>query len=236
MRLPRHPLLVAATAAALSSCVFLSTGCIIVDGEPHGWAWDDDDVRGSGHRADEVRDVAGFSAVYLRLPARVEVVVGEPTSLVLSGDDDLLALVKTEVKSGRLVIEEPRGKDLRFRSGLDVRIGTPDLSRFEVEGSGDVEIRDLAGDNFHVKIEGSGDVVASGTTDYLEAHIEGSGDMRLEGLAAQEASVSISGSGDIRVNVASRLRYAISGSGDIRYDGSPHVSGGISGSGSVRGR
>lgn len=240
MRLPRSPLVFSALAAALSACIFVSTGCIIVDGEHRGFVWDDwgdgDKVQGSGHRMDEERTVNDFSSVQLQLPADVLVVVGEPTSITLSGDDNLLALIETDVENGRLVIDRQRGKNPRFRKGLDIRIGTPDLSRFEVEGSGDVEIRNLSSDNFHVAIEGSGDVVASGTTDYLEARIEGSGDMKLERLAAQEATVSISGSGDIRVNVASSLRYKISGSGDIRYDGSPHVSGGISGSGSVRGR
>jgi len=237
MQLPKNPLVLVALAASLSSSIFVSTGCIIVDGKPYGIGWDgDDDVHGSGHRVDEERAVIDFSAVHLQLPADVVVVVGEPTSVKLTGDDNLLELVETEVRNGQLFIKRPRGKNLRFRKGLDIRIGTPDLSRFEVEGSGDVEIRDLASDNFHVSIEGSGDVIASGTTDYLEARIEGSGAMKLQELAAQEASVSISGSGDMRIKVAGSLRYKISGSGDILYDGSPHVSGGISGSGSVRGR
>jgi len=238
MRLPKNTLLLCATALALSSCIFVSTGCIIVDGKPYGlgWGWDADDVHGSGHRVDQERKLAAFSAIHLQLPANVTVVVGEPASITLSGDDNLLALVETNVENGRLVIDRQRGKRPRFRNGLDIRIGTPDLSRFDVEGSGDVEIQNVDADNFRVSIEGSGDVVASGRADYLEAKIEGSGDMKLERLAAREAAVSIEGSGDIRVHVESSLRYSIEGSGDIRYDGSPHVSGGISGSGSVRGR
>jgi hypothetical protein len=229
MQFPKIPLFLALMA--------LLPGCIFIDGRPYGMNWGHDDaIQGSGHEADEERPVSDFSAVQLQLPANVLVVVGEPTSITLTGDDNLLALVETEVRGGKLVIDAERGKNLRFRRGLIVRIGTPDLASFEVEGSGDVEIRNLERDSFHVSIEGSGDVIASGSVDYLDVSIEGSGDMRLHELAAREAKVSIEGSGDIRVSVADSLRYKIEGSGDIRYDGSPHVSGGIEGSGSVRGR
>ena len=229
MQLAKIPL-VLGLAAALPACVF-------VNGRPYGIDWSHDvAVHGSGHEADAERSVSDFSAVRLQLPADVLVVVGEPTAVTLTGDDNLLALVRTEVRAGKLVIDAERGKNLRFRKGLVIRIGTPDLSGFQVEGSGDVEIRNARGDSLHVSIEGSGDVTASGSVDYLDARIEGSGAMRLQELEAREAAVSIAGSGDVRVNVADSLRYKIAGSGDIRYDGSPHVSGGIEGSGSVRGR
>jgi len=134
MQLPKTALFLA-LALTLPACIF-------VNGKPYGVDWGHAEVvHGSGHEADEERPVDDFSAVQLRLPADVLVVVGEPTSITLTGDDNLLARVHTEVRGGKLVITGERGKNLRFRKGLMVRIGTPDLSRFEVEGSGDVEIR-----------------------------------------------------------------------------------------------
>jgi len=212
--------------AALSS-LFLAAACVIVVG--------DDGVLGSGHRVEESRDVASFSAVELSVPADVVVVVGEPAQLSLSGDDNLLSLVETEVRGGTLHIEA-RHRNLRFRSGLEVHLSTEALERFEVEGSGDVEIRGVRQDRFKVSIEGSGEVTASGSVDRLDARIEGSGDLRLESLESREAAVRIEGSGSIRVAVAEALHYSIEGSGDIVYAGSPRVSGGISGSGSVQPR
>lgn len=234
MQIPRSSLLLL-LSLAVSAALLVGPACIIVDGKPYGIDWGRDAVRGSGRRASEERSIDDFSAVQLAMAAKVLVVVGEPTSITLSGDDNLIALVTTEVRGGWLVIDTPRGQDLRFRQGLEVRLGTPDLSRFEVEGSGDVEIQDVKTDHFHLSIEGSGDVVASGVVDHLEADIEGSGDMKLQRLHAREAAVSIEGSGDVRVHVVESLRYSIEGSGDIRYDGAPHVSGEIEGSGSVRG-
>lgn len=219
----------------LLAITLLLSSCIIVVDES-GLGFHRGGLQGSGTRVEEQRDVGEFSAVELSVPAEVVVVVGEASSLSLSCDDNLLSLVRTEVRDGRLEITRPRGTSLRFRKGLEIRIATPSLSGFEVEGSGDVEIRGLHGERFEASIEGSGDIVAQGAVDFLEASIEGSGDMRLAGVQAREASVSIEGSGDIGVHVTDALRYRIEGSGDIRYEGSPNVSGGISGSGSVRQR
>lgn len=220
-----------ALRAALCSCI-LVPGCIIVDGKPYGIEFGRDEVRGSGIRAQEDRAVDGFHAVRLALPAEVVVRVGEPTAFSISGDDDLLEHVTTEVVGGELVIDVPRR--YRFRKTVEIRISTPSLESFEVEGSGDVEILGVSGQRFAVSIAGSGEVSATGTVRRLEASIEGSGELDLQGLQAAEAKVSIEGSGGIRVQATDALDYKIEGSGDIRYRGTPEVSGGISGSGSVR--
>jgi len=221
--------------AVLFGYLLLFTSCIIVVDE-RGFSWRDEVVRGSGNRVEETRDVGSFSAVALCVPADVVVEIGAESSISLSGDDNLLERIEIELEDGTLLIREPRGTDLRFRQGLDVRIVTPELSRFGVEGSGHVEVRGLRGERFHASIEGSGAIVAAGEVDSLKATIVGSGDLKLGELTASEASVSIEGSGDIGVHVTRELCYEITGSGDIRYEGAPHVSGGISGSGSVRRR
>lgn len=218
-------------AAALSACLLLP-GCIIVDGKPYGLDFGGHEIHGSGIRAEEDRALDDFQAVRLSLPAEVEVRVGEPTAFSISGDDDLLEHVTTDVVGGELVIDIPRR--YRFRKTVEIRIATPSLERFEVEGSGDVRIRGVSGQRFVVSIEGSGEVTAAGTVGRLDASIEGSGDLKLQELQAAEAKVSIEGSGGIRVHATDALDYRIEGSGNIRYSGSPAVSGGISGSGSVR--
>ena len=123
--------------AVLFGYLLLFTSCIIVVDE-RGFSWRDEVVRGSGKRVRVVRDVGSFSAVELCLPADVVVEIGEERSISLSGDDNLLERVETELQDGTLLIREPRGTDLRFREGLDVRIVTPELSRFRLEGSGDI--------------------------------------------------------------------------------------------------
>ena len=210
--------------AALSSCV------IVVDehGRMRNW---NRGHRGSGVRAEETRQVHDFHSVEFELAGSVVVTVGPATSITLSGDDDLLSHVRTQVDRGVLEIDMDGNYD--FEAELRVEITTPDLASFEIDGAGDVEIHGLERDHFTASIDGAGDFSAHGSVRLLEASIDGAGDMSLQGLAARDARVSIDGAGSIHVSVADNLEYSIDGAGDIRYSGRPEVSGSIDGAGSV---
>jgi hypothetical protein len=207
----------------LASCI------IVVDDD--GWNGFSRSVRGSGVRSEEDRPVAEFRAIELEAGATVRVEVGQPASLHLSGDDNLLPLVETKVENGVLSVD--LRESCRFRCGLEIVITTPALERFVIEGSGDVEILDLAADELKLAIEGSGAIQARGKARNLVGSIEGSGSLSLAELAAESADLSIEGSGSMHVAVAEVLHYSIEGSGDIRYAGDPDVGGKIEGSGSI---
>lgn len=203
------------------------TSCILVVTDSD---WDHS-VRGSGVRAEEDRQIGAFHAVDLETCATVVVRVGEAPSIHLSGDDNLLPLVQTEVENGVLSIE--LADSCSFRRGLELVIGTPSLERFTIEGSGDVRIEDVSAHELKLSIEGSGTIHARGNAEALTGSIEGSGSLNLAELDANSADLSIEGSGSMEVHVAKVLRYSIEGSGDIRYAGEPRVGGEIEGSGSV---
>lgn len=189
---------------------------------------------GSGVRASVTRDVGTFHSVEIDVAADARVRIGQFPSVTLSGDDDLLEHVTTEVRRGRLRVA--LDEDVRFREPLRIEIVAPRMTELVVAGSGDIELENVREPELTVAIEGSGDVVASGEVGQLSASTAGSGVLRLQELRAREAHVSIHGSGGARVHVTQALRYRIDGSGDVRYAGDPELSGGISGSGSVRRR
>jgi len=231
LRLPsRPPVLALAPALAL-----LFSACIVVvdgDGNWHGprFPWSHG-VQGSGVRAEEQRPVAPFREVDLEVGASVLVRVGAPPSLQVVCDDNLLAEVETAVEDGVLTIDLRRS--CSFRTRLEIVIGTPSLERFDVDGSGDVRIEDLAGERVELNIEGSGTLQALGRVQRLSGSIEGSGDLQLGQLESLQAELSIEGSGSMEVRVAESLHYSIEGSGSIVYAGAPRVSGRTEGSGSL---
>src|SRR5262245_36057785 len=65
-------------------------------------------VKGSGTRKEEVRQVGDFSGVQVGRGFKANIAVGPSTSLKISADDNLLPLIKTEVRNGDLVIETDR--------------------------------------------------------------------------------------------------------------------------------
>jgi hypothetical protein len=212
------------------------TACILVvsDGEWHGPWHPDRSVRGSGVQAEEHRTVAEFHAVDFEACGSVRVRVGEGPTVHLSGDDNLLALVETEVEGGVLTVS--LAEPCSFRRGLEVVLGTPALARFTLEGVGDVRIAGLAAERLELAIEGAGTLQAQGSARGLAGTIEGSGALLLAELEAEEAELSIEGSGSMDVRVARSLHYSIAGSGQIRYSGAPELAGRIDGSGTVEKR
>jgi hypothetical protein len=190
-------------------------------------------MHGSGVAVSVERSVPAFSRVEVRGSADVVARVGGATALRLTGDDNLLPYVTTEVQGDTLVIAlQPGSYD--FECDLVVELTSPRLESFAVSGSSDAELEGYQGGPLALAISGSGDVRAKGRVDHLQVSITGSGDMRLDELEARAGAVTIAGSGNVRVAASESLDVRITGSGDVRYSGHPVLSQQVTGSGSVR--
>jgi len=229
-------------AASLALGILLLPACILVlDGDGH-WdgRWHDgrhhDSIRGSGVSKTESRTIGDFHAVQVNGSADVSVAVGSAASLSVTGDDNLLPYVVTEVREGTLVVEMKPGS---YSPRVDLKIvaTVPALDAGSVSGSGDLALTGIAGDKLKIRISGSGDARASGKVKDLSAGVSGSGDLRLGDLESADAEVEISGSGDVDVWATESLAASIAGSGDVTYKGDPKkVTKSVAGSGGVRKR
>lgn len=212
---------VLATAALLAAILILLPGCIINLG-----------VEGSGNRTSEERDLEPFSEIYLAGSEEILVTVGEPQSVTVEADDNLIELVETLVKGDTLVIRTE--KNYRSSKGIRVTITVPELDEVGVAGSGDMEISGLAASGFSVSVTGSGAVSVRGSAERVDATVTGSGDLRLFELEARRAEALVTGSGDIELRATESLDASVTGSGDIRYAGDPEqVRKSVTGSGDI---
>jgi len=207
-------------------------------------------VEGSGVKASESRDVGEFTGVQVKTSGEVQIQVGETQSVSIETDDNLLELITTEVADGTLVIasEQPFNTEV----GLHVAITVPVLKALAINGSANVEVKDVAGESFETEIQGSGDATVASTAEQIKIRLQGSGDATITGaaknvevdikgsgnaklfeLAADTAHVAIAGSGDADVQATQNLNVTIAGSGGVRYHGDPKVTESIVGSGKV---
>ena len=206
---------------------------------------------GSGRIVSESRAAADFDHVAVEDAFDVTITVGPAASVQVTGDDNLLPFVNTEVRGRTLHVERTRRLDPT--GDIRVTIATPALSGISSSGSSDVRASGIRATAFASSVSGSGHVVAEGGFGDLDASVSGSGATRLRGTAgAIDASVSgsgdldlaevvgrsarvrVSGSGNVVVHVVETLNASVSGSGDVRYAGSPRVESSVSGSGAVR--
>ena len=215
-------------------------------------------VAGSGKLQTEARAVTGFQAIALRGSMSLVLRQGTRESVELRADDNLLALIETQVidRDGVRTLEIGTKKGASYSSrnpvvaSIDLitlraltltgageavcdALKTPAL-KVAITGSGNVKLRQLSADEVTADISGSGDIEFGGRTTKLGVSIAGSGDVNTRGLDADDVSVSVAGSGDANVTARRTLGVSIAGNGSVVYAGDAAVKSSIAGHGSVK--
>ena len=175
----------------------------------------------AGAADSETRTTPPFHAVAFAGSWTVDVKVGGPISVVIEGNKDVIAKVKTEVVDGELRIGIERGPSLLFNDldvhGLKAHITVPELTAFALKGSGTADIAGLSGGGVKFVLDGSGDLTAKGKVDSLSLAVNGSGTADLGGLETAKASAMVNGSGDAIVDPRETLAATVNGSGQVNY-------------------
>jgi hypothetical protein len=187
--------------------------------------------RGSGTMAIEARNVSGFSEIDLNGSGTVLVSVTGTESLEIEAEDNILPLLTSEVRDGRLVLGTK--ESISPTREIVYTVTVINLEAVAVSGSGSVVAADVVANGFEVDISGSGIVTPEGVSEHLDLSISGSGVFKGEGFESATGTVSVSGSGEALVNVTDDLDVDVSGSGTVGYIGDPTVSTSISGSGEI---
>jgi hypothetical protein len=190
-------------------------------------------VQGSGVAATQARPLSPFTGVELAGSNNVVVHVGGPQAVVVRGDDNLLARVTTQVKSGTLVVGNTSGS-FSAKQPMSVDVTVPALSALTLPGSGNIVVDGVDAQSLAVTLAGAGTMTASGTATRLDVTIRGSGTAQFRQLVASEVRAVVSGSGSIFVTATARLDATVSGTGSIIYGGDPAtVTKNVTGTGAI---
>ena len=228
----RHAMAVGFVLGLLGLGLLGSLFVVLADAGGDGGTSHGASVRGSGSAATEVRQTAAFSALQLAGSTTMTVRVGEPRSVRVTGDDNLLRHVTTRVRAGSLVVGTTGS--FATTTPMSVLVTVPELDAVTLSGSGMLVVTGLSARRLAVALPGSGTVRVSGSAGELRATLSGSGDMQLQDLVARDVSARLSGYGDMRVHATRDLHASVSGTGSIRYSGDPvSVVDEVTGTGSV---
>src|SRR5579872_2384694 len=188
-------------------------------------------VAGSGNARTETRNVPAFSAVEIAGSIDADIAIGPESRLEITGDDNIVPLVTSDVQGDRLEIGTR--KSFRTSVHLIAKITMPRLTGIGLTGSGDITAHGVQSDHLGVTLSGSGTIRADGTAHEVEVDLIGSGTVALDQLTAESASVSVSGSGGVEIAASKALDVSITGSGDVTYRGDPELKKRVTGSGNV---
>jgi Putative auto-transporter adhesin, head GIN domain len=211
----------------------------------------------AGQRVTQSRAVRGFHQIDLQAPARLIVKQGARDSLTLQADRRLLPYLRTDVRKGRLEIEQTDEGHDRFDDEClhetIVQVTVANLSALLLSGAGSIGMASFRGRGLDVRLSGAGSIhvgrlsvgrldldltgagslVAAGQATTQRVMISGAGGFHGERLASQRAHVTISGTGGAEINARDTLDVIISGVGGVRYVGNPRIRRTISGVGSL---
>ena len=199
-------------------------------------------IIGSGTKLTENRQIKDVERVELAINANLEIQQGSE-SLTVTGDDNILPLLLTNVSGGKLtiryqpqvnVLENPPLKilltlkdlsELRLSSSGTVKVGSITTGDFNLilTSSCDVDILYVQADKITTRISSSGDATIQGDADTLDLDISSSGSFQAGNLRVKKADVNLTSSGDATLWVVDNLAARISSSGNIAYFGSPAI-------------
>ena len=216
--------------AALVLCIACFTGAAAIggrdfvraveDGDSWGWTWDGDGearrfrrIEG-GPRVTRTLDWTGSESLAVDMSADVVYVQDETASVTISGRQGDVDRVRLD--GGRLTMTSvDRAVFFGHEDGLTITVSAPSVKTFQVNGSGDLDIRGYDQDTIALDISGSGDVEAAGRARSLTFDGTASGEAYLAPLEVTDAKVSMTGSGDVEISAMGAVDADISGSGDL---------------------
>lgn len=169
-------------------------------------------------RVTQTREVDNFTAIEVTSVGQVYFTQGPEVSLRMEGEERLVEKTTTEVKDGVLVIGFKDRKSVRKgRNGVDIYLTAPTLERvefagvgsfncmekltagdirFDVEGVGSLNVRDLHCQTLTLRLQGVGDADVKVQADHVDASMSGVGSVKLSGHT-RTADIDKSGVGSV---------------------------------------
>ncbi len=189
-------------------------------------------TKGSGNISTERRNVSEFKGIDVSGIFEVEVTAQKDLAVEVEADDNLIPLIKTEVRGGVLYIKAERR--ISSEHGVKVRVSAPDISDIDASGASKVTAAGLNNEQIQVHSSGASKINLSGSTASVNIDVSGASSIDAEGLKAETADVEASGASCVSVFASGELRSHASGASKILYSGSPRVEKSVSGASSIR--
>lgn len=200
-------------------------------------------IIGSGVIATDTIKISSFEKIATNGQFEIILTQSDQYGLIVEGDENILKLLKTEIKSNTLEIGM-KSDNIKINSeaSIKVYIQTPTLNRIENKGALQISSTNvlLCAPELHIENKGvlsgslqvqsnhivinsagAGALDLSGSTNKLAIDSKGAGSIGATDLLAKDAVIKLSGAGNITVYATHELDVAISGVGNVSYKGNP---------------
>ncbi len=186
-------------------------------------------------------DLRGFSSIEVAGPWTLQVTVGEPHTVTLEAEENILSLVDASVTAGRLRVHIDEST-IRGPVSLSARITLPSLDGLQLSGAVDARVdgvveveqlnvvvgsrgvlrlRQVRLETLTAVVSGASRLEVAGEVDRLRLNAAGLVDVRMAGLTARAAEIGVAGEGRVNLHVTDSLSGQIAGAIHVRVTGDP---------------
>lgn len=213
-------------------------------------------IKGEGEIVTKTLNVEQFNSIELSGTEDVIVQQGTEQLVSVTGNDNIIQRLKTDVANGTWSIKLKKGSYKAYK--LTVYITIPTIKEitlsgtgsiylkdfenqkniaFKLSGTGNINVNSLVGnEKMKIDLSGTGNFVANSifsTVQNLDISMSGTGSYLGFPINTKEANIFLMGSGNCNVSSSKKLEANISGSGNIMYKGKPEISKKITGVGNL---
>lgn len=195
--------------------------------------------KGSGHATTEHRVVSEFSRLDIDGAFTVTLKQDSSSAVTLTGDDNLLKYITTDVSGGKLRIHSK--SSLCSKTPMTVVIGVRSLDDVKIAGAielsaeGKLNVKDfnldLAGANkitldinaanMQTTAAGASELNLKGQASAYKVKLSGRGELHAFDLVVGSYRLETAGSSDAEINVLKDLSISSAGASDVKYKGNP---------------
>jgi hypothetical protein len=191
-------------------------------------------IRGSGKRELQKRNVSPFTSISTEGAFTIEVTCQKDLSLEVEGDDNVLPYVTSDVSGNVLRLKNT--KNYSTSEPVRFRISVPNLEGFSSNGAGHIDIKGVSNDKLEIDANGAPIIVVSGTTKVIDIGANGAVKVDTTKLHAARGVVETNGASHVDIDVTDQLDATVNGPSIITYKGDPVVNKSVRGPGKVERR
>ena len=235
---------IAAIISVAAIILVMSTSCIRFTG-----------ISGSGNVISEERKVEGFNSISVSAGINLFIEQGDSETLKIEAEDNVVPLLITEVRNGRLEIHYKEFIRLGFKltRPVNVYVTVKQLDELKASSGSSVKTEEIKTNSFKINLSSGAfgqfivqaaeinvnassgtSILISGKTDKQIISLSSGGSYDAEDLASKSAEVDVSSGSSVKINVSDNLNVNISSGGIVQYKGTPKVSSNISSGGILK--
>lgn len=188
-------------------------------------------LRGSGKRVVEKRDIGDFKSLSAEGAFEIRIVCQKSPSLEVEGDDNILPAISTNVSNGVLHLKSLR--NYRSSEPIAIRLTVNNLEALSISGAGRIDIDAVNNEKFTIDSSGAPTIKVAGITKLVNIDSSGAANIDTHKLQAARAVVESNGVSKIDLDVKDQLDVTISGPSHVTYEGDPVVKKEINGPGKL---